>query len=339
MSNDGKILGRKVETLGNVGAYLSHMASGGPTVNTINFGTGTYKIDNYEAISRVVVTNTVPVDAYRGYGPAEGAILPSARSMLWHATSSSTRSRCGGGISFSGGISLSALRHLGRHVRQRKLPGTADKALAAFDYEGRRSECQALRGSGIYRGIGVAAYTHMPGWHHHRLAMSGFDRGGWESARVSIDSILGGQSGGSAPFKSADLGEQSHVCYRQWMALGLPQTLHSQRSVCKTYFGGAPHFLHPIPSWGNWPSLFGLRRLFGRPIPSPEVPASFFAATQCLFRVEHSLRHPAKSEAIRSGEPAIDRQPAGVRYWADNPEVDHKEIPAGLHYLPVSERY
>ena len=28
--NDGKILGLKVETLGNVGAYLSNMASGGP---------------------------------------------------------------------------------------------------------------------------------------------------------------------------------------------------------------------------------------------------------------------------------------------------------------------
>ena len=73
--NDGKILGMKVETLGNVGAYLSNMASGGPTVNTINFGTGTYKIENYEAISRVVVTNTVPVDAYRGYGRPEGGYI------------------------------------------------------------------------------------------------------------------------------------------------------------------------------------------------------------------------------------------------------------------------
>jgi CO/xanthine dehydrogenase Mo-binding subunit len=67
--------------------------------------------------------------------------------------------------------------------------GLLDKALAAFDYEGRRSECQALRGSGIYRGIGVAAYTHMCGMApSRRLAVSGFDRGGWESARVSIDS-------------------------------------------------------------------------------------------------------------------------------------------------------
>ena len=83
--NDGKILGLKVETLGNVGAYLSNMASGGPTVNTINFGTGTYKIDNYEARSRVVVTNTVPVDAYRGYGRPEGGLHRRARDRRGRA--------------------------------------------------------------------------------------------------------------------------------------------------------------------------------------------------------------------------------------------------------------
>jgi len=40
-----------------------------------------------------------------------------------------------------------------------------------------------------YRGIGVAAYTEMCGMApSRRLAASGFDRGGWESARVAIDS-------------------------------------------------------------------------------------------------------------------------------------------------------
>lgn len=68
-------LGLKVETLGNVGVYLSNMASGGPTVNTVNFGTGTYRIDNYEAVSKVIVTNTVRVDTYRGYGRPEGAYI------------------------------------------------------------------------------------------------------------------------------------------------------------------------------------------------------------------------------------------------------------------------
>ena len=72
--NDGRILGMKVETLGNVGAYLSNMASGGPTMS-VSYGTGTYKIENFEAVAKVILTNTVPVDAYRGYGRPEAAYI------------------------------------------------------------------------------------------------------------------------------------------------------------------------------------------------------------------------------------------------------------------------
>lgn len=46
-----------------------------------------------------------------------------------------------------------------------------------------------MRDQGHYRGIGVAAYTHMCGMApSRRLSLMGFNRGGWESARVSIDS-------------------------------------------------------------------------------------------------------------------------------------------------------
>ena len=72
--NDGRILGMKVETLGNVGAYLSNMASGGPTM-VGSYGTGTYKIENFEAAAKVILTNTVSVDAYRGYGRPEAAYI------------------------------------------------------------------------------------------------------------------------------------------------------------------------------------------------------------------------------------------------------------------------
>jgi carbon-monoxide dehydrogenase large subunit len=188
--NDGTILGMKVETLGNVGAYLSNMASGGPTVNTINFGTGTYRIDNYEAISRVVVTNTVPVDAYRGYGRPEAAYIAERtidavarhlnldqvevrRKNFIQRADFPHRPYGSAGVIFDSG----------------NYQGCLDKALAAFDYEGRQRERDAVRRDGVYRGIGVAAYTHMCGMApSRRLALSGFDRGGWESARVSIDS-------------------------------------------------------------------------------------------------------------------------------------------------------
>jgi len=140
--NDGCILGMKVETLGNVGAYLSNMASGGPTMAG-SYGTGTYKIESFEAVAKVIVTNTVPVP----YG---------SRSVIYDSGD---------------------------------YQGCLDKAVAAFDYTSRREEQQRLRAAGRYRGIGVAAYTEMCGMApSRRLAANGFDRGGWESARIAIDS-------------------------------------------------------------------------------------------------------------------------------------------------------
>jgi aerobic carbon-monoxide dehydrogenase large subunit len=187
--DDGRILGLKVETLGNVGAYLSNMATGGPTVNTVNFGTGAYKIENYEARSRVVVTNTVPVDAYRGYGRPEGAYIAE---------------RAIDAVARHLGIDQIEVRRK-NFIQRTDFPykpyngpviydsgnyeGCLEKAMEAFDYSARCNERDKLRANGRYRGIGVAAYTHMCGMApSRRLSLMGFNRGGWESGRVSVDS-------------------------------------------------------------------------------------------------------------------------------------------------------
>jgi carbon-monoxide dehydrogenase large subunit len=188
--NDGKILGLKVETLGNVGAYLSNMATGGPTVNTVNFGTGTYKIENYEAFSRVVVSNTVPVDAYRGYGRPEGGYIAERAidAVARHLKLDQVEVRRRNFIQLAdfphrpyGGPAV--IYDSGNYQ------GCLEIALKAFNYDARKIERDELRAKGRYRGIGVAAYTHMCGMApSRRLSLMGFDRGGWESARVSIDS-------------------------------------------------------------------------------------------------------------------------------------------------------
>jgi carbon-monoxide dehydrogenase large subunit len=188
--NDGTILGMRVETSGNVGAYLSNMATGGPTVNTINYGTGTYKIANYEAVSRVIVTNTVPVDAYRGYGRPEGAYIAERTidAVARHLNLDQVDVRRKNFIQRAD-FPYRPYGSMGVMFDSGNYQGLLDKALEAFDYAGRKSECEALRRDGRYRGIGMAAYTHMCGMApSRRLATSGFDRGGWESARVSIDS-------------------------------------------------------------------------------------------------------------------------------------------------------
>jgi carbon-monoxide dehydrogenase large subunit len=188
--NDGRILGLKVETHGNAGAYLSNMATGGPTVNTVNFGTGNYAIANYEAVAKVIVTNTVPVDAYRGYGRPEAAYIAerAVEAVARHL-----------------GLDPVAVRRLNFIAREAfpyhpydhpvlaydsgDYQGCLDKALAMFGYEARREEQRRLRSNGRYRGIGVAAYTEMCGMGPSRLLpFIGFNRGGWESARLSVDS-------------------------------------------------------------------------------------------------------------------------------------------------------
>jgi len=186
---DGRILGTKIETLGNVGAYLSNMASGGPTMAG-SYGTGTYKIENFEAVAKVILTNTVPVDAYRGYGRPEAAYIAerTIEAVARHL-----------------GLDPVAVRQI-NFVPRAEFPyrpygsrstiydsgdyqGCLDKAVAAFDYSRRREEQQRLRSAGRYRGIGVAAYTETCGMApSRRLAGIGFDRGGWESARIAIDS-------------------------------------------------------------------------------------------------------------------------------------------------------
>ncbi|MCA6100511.1 xanthine dehydrogenase family protein molybdopterin-binding subunit [Bradyrhizobium australafricanum] len=188
--HDGTILGMKVDTLGNVGAYLSNMATGGPTVNTVNYGTGSYKIPNYEATSRAVITNTVPVDAYRGYGRPEGTYIAERAidAVARHLGIDQAEIRRKNFIQPSD-FPYRPYGSMATMFDSGNYQSLLDKALSAFDYEGRRKECETLRRDGVYRGIGLAAYTHMCAVAPSRwLARSGFDRGGWESARVAIDS-------------------------------------------------------------------------------------------------------------------------------------------------------
>ena len=187
--NDGRILGMKVETFGNVGAYLSNMASGGPTM-VGSYGTGTYKIENFEAVAKVILTNTVPVDAYRGYGRPEAAYIAerTIEAVARHLNLDPIAVRR---INFVPQTEFPYRPYGSRSViyDSGDYQGCLDKAVAAFDYVGRREEQQRLRNAGHYRGIGVAAYTYMCGMApSRRLATTGFDRGGWESARVAIDS-------------------------------------------------------------------------------------------------------------------------------------------------------
>jgi aerobic carbon-monoxide dehydrogenase large subunit len=72
---DGKIVGFKVDTIANLGAYMSLFSSSVPTYLYGTLMSGQYDMPAIHCNVRAVYTNTVPVDAYRGAGRPEATYL------------------------------------------------------------------------------------------------------------------------------------------------------------------------------------------------------------------------------------------------------------------------
>ena len=73
MDSEGRFLGIRMNTVANLGAYLSNFAPYIPTGASTQMLSGLYRIPAIYANVRCAFTNTVPVDAYRGAGRPEMA--------------------------------------------------------------------------------------------------------------------------------------------------------------------------------------------------------------------------------------------------------------------------
>lgn len=72
---EGKILGVDVRTTANLGAYQSQFAAFIPTLAPRGMHVGVYKVPALYNRVKAVMTNTVPVDAYRGAGRPEASYV------------------------------------------------------------------------------------------------------------------------------------------------------------------------------------------------------------------------------------------------------------------------
>ncbi|KAB2854598.1 MAG: xanthine dehydrogenase family protein molybdopterin-binding subunit, partial [Bauldia sp.] len=72
---DNRVIGLKVDTIANFGAYMSLFSSSVPTYLYATLLSGQYDIPAIHANVRAVYTNTAPVDAYRGAGRPEATYL------------------------------------------------------------------------------------------------------------------------------------------------------------------------------------------------------------------------------------------------------------------------
>ncbi|MEM7444322.1 MAG: xanthine dehydrogenase family protein molybdopterin-binding subunit [Pseudomonadota bacterium] len=75
LDSEGKMIGLRVDSFANVGAYLSLFASVTPTYLHGTLLAGQYTIPNIYVNIKAVYTHTVPVDAYRGAGRPEATYI------------------------------------------------------------------------------------------------------------------------------------------------------------------------------------------------------------------------------------------------------------------------
>lgn len=184
---DNKITGFKVDTVANLGAYMSLFSSCVPTYLYATLLSGQYNISNIHCNVKAVYTNTAPVDAYRGAGRPEATylverIVEKAAHEL--GVSPADLRRTNFIQEFPHETPVIMAYDAGDYN------ATLDAALAAADYDGfaaRRAESEA---NGKKRGIGLSCYIEACGIAPSAAVGSlGAGVGLWESAEVRVNPV------------------------------------------------------------------------------------------------------------------------------------------------------
>jgi carbon-monoxide dehydrogenase large subunit len=184
---DNKMIGLKVDTIANFGAYMSLFSSSVPTYLYATLLSGQYVIPAIHCNVRGVYTNTVPVDAYRGAG------RPEATYVVERLVETAAREL---------GVSPAELR---RKNFIREFPyqtpvimtydaggyeASLDAAMKAIDYGGFKSRRDEAKRRGKLRGIGMSCYIEACGIAPSAAVGSlGAGVGLWESAEVRVNPV------------------------------------------------------------------------------------------------------------------------------------------------------
>src|SRR5688572_29359655 len=157
LSREGNILGLRVKTTANLGAYLSTFA---PAVPTFLYGTllnGVYAIGAIHVDVTGVFTNTTAVDAYRGAGRPEAAYvlerMVDAGAAALKMDPAELRKK-----NFIPKFSGAFQTHVAVVYDSGNYAGAFDKLLSIFDYKKFRTEQEAARKEGRLLGVGFSTY-------------------------------------------------------------------------------------------------------------------------------------------------------------------------------------
>jgi carbon-monoxide dehydrogenase large subunit len=184
---NNRIVGLKVDTVANLGAYMSLFSSATPTYLYATLLSGQYNIPAIYGNVRTVYTNTAPVDAYRGAG------RPEATFVLERTMEIAAREL---------GVSPAELRRT-NFITQfpHQTPvimcydagnygASLDAAMKQADYAGFAKRKAAAAKKGKLRGIGMSCYIEACGIAPSAAVGSlGAGVGLWESAEVRVNAV------------------------------------------------------------------------------------------------------------------------------------------------------
>ncbi|RWL63194.1 MAG: xanthine dehydrogenase family protein molybdopterin-binding subunit [Mesorhizobium sp.] len=184
---DNRITALKVDTIANLGAYMSLFSSCVPTYLYATLLSGQYNIPAIHANVRTVYTNTAPVDAYRGAG------RPEATYVLERMMETAAREL---------GVSPAELRRrnfITSFPHQTPVimaydagdyNASLDAAMKAADYAGFTKRKMDAAKQGKLRGIGMSCYIEACGLAPSSAVGSlGAGVGLWESAEVRVNAV------------------------------------------------------------------------------------------------------------------------------------------------------
>lgn len=197
---DGHFLALRVDTLVNLGAYVSTMGSAISSAVYTSLLSGMYRTPLLFVQVRGVFTNTLPTDAYRGAGRPEACfvlenVIDAAARALAIDRAALRRRNLIPQAAMPFATSAGPVYDCGDFAR------VFERALVLGDYAGfetRRAAAPARR----VRGIGIACYVESSGVGPSKFARAGGARVGLaESARIGVD---------AAGHITATLGTQNH---------------------------------------------------------------------------------------------------------------------------------
>lgn len=183
-TKDGKITGIRGKVWANLGAYLSTASTGIPTILHGLILSGPYDIPNIHEVVYGVVTNTTPVEAYRGAGRPEATLIVErlvdlfAREINMDPAEVRRKNLI---PPFSDGHTVAT----GLIYDSGNYEVALDKALELANYRQVCQERDQGPKNGKVLGVGLCTYVEICGLGPSQVAGAvGFGGGLWESAIV-----------------------------------------------------------------------------------------------------------------------------------------------------------